>query len=208
MRTSSHGRSGIVGKSVVKRLHPKLDVTRLDPERRVGLIVVLTGYGKGKTSSALGMLLRACGHGMKVCMIQFMKGDIYSGEWDGIQKLDCTVEFYPAGMGFCGIQGNPFSHEEHRQAAQQALTLARERLFSEEYGLVILDEINNALHLKLLDLEQVLEIIRRKPPLTHLVLTGRDAHPEVIELADTVSEVREVKHAYRKGLEPQPGIDF
>lgn len=197
-----------MGKSVVTRLHPELNITRLDPERRVGLIVVLTGYGKGKTSSALGMLLRACGHGMKVCMIQFMKGDIYSGEWDGIRKLDCDVELFPAGMGFCGIQGNPFSHREHREAAHKALALARERLLSEEYDLIVLDEINNALHLKLLDLDQVLETIRLKPAHTHLVLTGRDAHPEVVEMADTVSEVLEVKHAYRKGLEPQPGIDF
>lgn len=197
-----------MGRSVVKRLHPHLNVTRLDPEKRVGLIVVLTGYGKGKTSSALGMLLRACGHGMKVCMIQFMKGDIYSGEWDGIGKLDCDVELFPAGMGFCGIEGNPFTHRQHREAAQKALSLAREKLLSEEYGLIILDEINNALQLKLLDLEPVLETIHLKPPLTHLVLTGRDAHPDVVDLADTVSEVREVKHAYRKGLEPQPGIDF
>ncbi len=197
-----------MGGSVVTRLHPELTVTRLTPERRVGLIVVLTGCGKGKTSSALGMLLRACGHGMKVCMIQFMKGDIYSGEWDGIGKLDCDVELFPAGMGFCGIQGNPFTHREHREAAQKALNLAREKILSEKYGLIILDEINNALHLKLLDLDQVLDTIRLKPALTHLVLTGRDAHPEVVELADTVSEVREVKHAYRKGFDPQPGIDF
>ena len=141
-------------------------------------------------------------------MIQFMKGDIYSGEWDGIKKLDCDAELVPAGMGFCGIQGNPFSHEEHRQAAQHALALARERLASEEYDLIVLDEINNALHLKLLDIDQVLEVIRHKPALTHLILTGRDAHPDVIELADTVSEVKEIKHAYRKGLEPQPGVDF
>jgi cob(I)alamin adenosyltransferase len=79
---------------------------------------------------------------------------------------------------------------------------------SGQYDIVILDEINNALHLKLVDLEQVLEIIRRKPPLMHLVLTGRDAHPQVMELADTVSEIKEVKHAYRKGIEPQPGIDY
>ncbi len=190
------------------RLNPQLKITRLDPEKRVGLVVVLTGYGKGKTSSALGMVLRACGHGMKVCMIQFMKGDIFTGEWEAVKKIDCDVEIVPTGMGFCGIQGNPFTHAQHRDAAQRALNLARERITSGDYGLIVLDEINNALHLKLVDIEQVLDLIRSKPPLLHLVLTGRDAVPEVIAMADTVSEVKEISHAYRKGIEPQPGIDF
>lgn len=192
----------------VGTLHPHLEVTHLKPKKRVGLVVVLTGYGKGKTSSAVGMVVRACGHGMKVCMIQFMKGDIYTGEWDGVEKLDCDVELIRTGMGFCGIMGNPYSHPVHRQAAQQAVELAREKLDSGSHDLVVLDEINNALHLKLVDLDQVLDLIRRKPPLTHLVLTGRDAHPEIIEAADTVSEVKEIKHAYRKDIEAQPGIDY
>ena len=192
----------------VERIHSELKVTHLAPVKRVGLVLVLTGNGKGKTTSALGMLLRACGHGMKVCAVQFMKGDIYTGEWDGMRKLDCDVELIPAGMGFCGIQGNPFTHAQHREAAQHAVALARERIRSGEYDSLILDEINNAVHLGLVDVEQVLDLIREKPPLTHLVLTGRDAHPAVLELADTVSEVNEIKHAYRKGIEPQPGIDF
>ena len=190
------------------RLNPHLEITHLKPEKRVGLVVVLTGYGKGKTSSALGMVLRACGHGMKVCMLQFMKGDIFTGEWEAVKKLDCDVEIVPTGMGFCGIQGNPFTRAQHREAAQRAIKIARERIVSGKYDLIVLDEINNAVHLKLVDLEQVLELIRSKPPLLHLVLTGRDAAPEVVGLADTVSEVREVTHAYRKGIEPQPGIDF
>jgi cob(I)alamin adenosyltransferase len=190
------------------RLNPQLEITHLDPEKRVGLVVVLTGYGKGKTSSALGMVMRACGHGMKISMIQFMKGDIYTGEWDAVAKMSCGVELIPAGMGFCGIQGNPYSRAVHREAAQKALEIARMKIRCNEYDLVVLDEINNAVHLKLVDPEQVLDLIRSKSPLTHLILTGRDALPEVIELADTVSEVTEVRHAYRKGIEPQPGIDF
>lgn len=197
-----------MGSPKFRRMHPELEMTHLSTEKRVGLVVVLTGYGKGKTSSALGMVVRACGHGMKVLMIQFMKGDLSTGEWEGIPKLDCDVELIPAGMGFCGIQGNPFTHAAHREAAQQALQLAREKIRSGAYGLVVLDEINNALNLKLLDLDQVLDVIRSRPPLLHLVLTGRDAHPDVIELADTVSEVHEIKHAYRKDIEPQPGIDY
>ena len=191
-----------------ERLHPELDVTFLKPDKRVGLVVVLTGNGKGKTSSAVGMVVRACGHGMKVFMIQFMKGDIFTGEWDGIKKLQCDVELIPAGMGFCGILGNPFSHAQHREAAQRAFRVAKERIESGEYDLVVLDEINNALHLNLVDLEQVLDLVKSKPALTHLVLTGRDAHSDIVALADTVSEVHEIKHAYRKDIEPQPGIDF
>ena len=190
------------------RLNPQLEITHLAPEKRAGIVVVLTGHGKGKTSSALGMVVRACGHGMKVCMLQFMKGDIFTGEWEAVKKMDCDVEIVPAGMGFCGIQGNPYSHAMHREAAQRALLLAHERITSGKYGLIVLDEINNAVQLKLVDLEQVIDLIRAKPPLLHLVLTGRDAAPEVISLADTVSEVREIVHAYRKGIEPQPGVDF
>ena len=185
-----------------------MEITRLVPKEKKGLVVVITGYGKGKTTTALGIAVRACGHDMKVCILQFMKGDIYAGEWDGVRKMGCAVELISTGKGFCGIQGNPYPFKEHRQNAQDAIRLVHEKMRSGRFDILILDEINNALHLHLVDLEQVLEIIRQKPPLLHLVLTGRDAHPQVIELADTVSEIKEIKHAYRKGIEPQPGIDY
>jgi cob(I)alamin adenosyltransferase len=185
-----------------------VEIRHLIPKERKGLIVVITGGGKGKTTSALGIVVRACGHNMKVCMIQFMKGNLYAGEWDGVKKMDCHAEIIPTGKGFCGIQGNPYPFKEHRENAQEAIRLTFEKIESGQYDILILDEINNALHLQLVDLDQVLEIIRRKPPLMHLVLTGRDAHPQVIELADTVSEIKEIKHAYRKGIEAQPGIDY
>ena len=184
------------------------EITRLVPERKKGLIVVITGNGKGKTTSALGIAIRACGHDMSVSIIQFMKGDLYAGEWDGIKKLGSKVELIPTGKGFCGIQGNPYPHEEHKENAQYAIQLAFQKLESGRIDILILDEINNAIKLRLVDLSQVLQIIQRKPPLTHLVLTGRDAHPDIIELADTVSEIHEIKHAYRKDIEPQPGIDY
>jgi cob(I)alamin adenosyltransferase len=183
-------------------------IDRLEPKVRKGLIVVITGNGKGKTTSALGMALRACGHGLRVCIIQFMKGDLYAGEWDGIKRMNCQIELHATGKGFCGIQGNPYPWAEHRANAQDAIDLVHEKMTAGSYDILILDEINNALKLKLVDLEQLLEILRTKPPLMHLVLTGRDAHPEVIELADTVSEIREIKHAFRKEIEPQPGIDY
>ncbi len=184
------------------------NITHLEPKERKGLVVVITGNGKGKTTSALGMAVRACGHGLRVCIIQFMKGDLYAGEWDGIKKMNCAIELHSTGKGFCGIEGNPYPWEEHRANAQDAVDLVHEKIASGRYDIIILDEINNALELKLVDLEQVLHILHNKPSLMHLILTGRDAHPEVIELADTVSEVNEIKHAYRKGIEPQPGIDY
>jgi cob(I)alamin adenosyltransferase len=122
--------------------------------------------------------------------------------------MDCDIELIATGKGFCGIQGNPYPWSEHRANAQDAIDLAGEKLVAGAYDLLILDEINNALKLKLVDLEQVLDLLQNKPRLLHLVLTGRDAHPQVIEQADTVSEVREIKHAYRQKIEPQPGIDY
>jgi cob(I)alamin adenosyltransferase len=185
-----------------------VEITRLTPKEPKGLIVVITGNGKGKTTTALGIEVRACGYNLRTSIIQFMKGDIYAGEWDGIKKMNCPVELIATGKGFCGIQGNPYPYKEHRKNAQEAIRLAHEKMESGRFDILILDEINNALSLHLVDLEQVLEIIRLKPPRMHLVLTGRDAHPQVIELADTVSEIKEVKHAYRKGIDPQPGIDY
>jgi len=191
----------------MKQLKP-IKVEKLVPKQPHGLVVVITGNGKGKTTSAMGMVLRAAGHGLRTCIIQFMKGDLYSGEWDGVKLLGDRVELTTTGMGFCGIQGNPYSRAEHRACAQDAMDLAMQQLTGGAFELVILDEINNALKLKLVDLDQVLALIRSKPALVHLVLTGRDAHPEVVTLADTVSEVCEIKHAYRKEIEPQPGIDY
>lgn len=185
-----------------------LELQKQEPRERMGLVVVITGNGKGKTTSALGMVLRAVGHGMRVCLIQFMKGDMYSGEIDAIPRLAPLVEHHMTGKGFCGIRGNPYPFAEHRANAQDAIALAREKIVSGEFDMVVLDEINNALKLKLVDLPQVLELLDVRPHLLHLVLTGRDAHPDVMERAHTVSEVREVKHAYRQGIEPQPGVDY
>lgn len=179
-----------------------------ETKKKVGMIVVLTGNGKGKTTSALGMVLRAVGHKLRVCIIQFMKGDLYSGEIEGVKWLAPLVEFHQTGKGFCGIQGNQIPYHEHRANAQDAIELAREKIHSGHFDIVILDEINNALKLRLVDLPQVLELLDAKPPALHLVLTGLDAHPEVCVRAHTVTEMVEVKHAYRDGIEPQQGIDY
>jgi cob(I)alamin adenosyltransferase len=186
----------------------ELALQMLEPERKVGLIVVITGYGKGKTTSALGIILRAVGYGMRVCLIQFMKGDMYAGEYEALKRLAPQVEHHLTGKGFCGIQGNPYPYKEHRANAQDAIELAKQKLLSGQFDILICDEINNALHLKLVDLPQVLDLIESKPENMHLVLTGRDAHPDVIARANTVSEVKEIKHAFREGIEPQKGIDY
>lgn len=183
-------------------------VDRLQPKRPQGLVVVITGNGKGKTTSAMGMVLRACGHGLRSCIIQFMKGDLYSGEWDGVKRLGDLVELHATGKGFCGIRGNPYSREEHRANAQGAIALAREKMLSGKYDLLVLDELNNAVRHRLVDLDQVLALLDDRPARLHVVITGRNAAPEMIERADTVSEVTEIKHAYRKDIEPQPGIDY
>ena len=181
-----------------------------NPEQgdRVGLVVVLTGNGKGKTTSALGMALRATGHGLRACIIQFMKGDLYTGEIDGVRRLAPLVELHQTGKGFCGIQGNPYPHHEHRANAQSALELAREKILSGEYEIIILDEINNALKLRLVDLDQVLGLLDARPAALHLILTGRDAHADVCARAHTITEMNEIRHAYRDGISVQPGIDY
>jgi len=183
-------------------------VKKLEPKKKQGLVVILTGNGKGKTTSALGMALRGCGHNLRTTVVQFMKGDLYSGEWDGVTFLAPLVKLYHTGKGFCGIEGNPFPHSEHRKNAQEAILLVESILAKNDCDTLILDEINNALQLNLVDLQQVKDILGKRPPSMHMILTGRDAHPELIALADTASEVREIKHAYRKKIEPQPGIDY
>ncbi len=189
-------------------MNDDVPIKKLQPKKKQGLVVILTGNGKGKTTSAMGMALRGCGHQLKTTIVQFMKGDLYSGEWDGVTYLAPLVKLYYTGKGFCGIEGNPFPHAEHRKNAQDALQLVETILSKSDCDTLILDEINNALHLNLVDLPQVKRILALRPEHMHIVLTGRDAHPDLIDAADTVSEVREIKHAYRKGIEPQPGIDY
>jgi cob(I)alamin adenosyltransferase len=180
----------------------------LEPKKKLGLIVVITGQGKGKTTAALGMALRAVGHGMRVCIIEFIKGDIFSGEIEGVKKLSPHVELHIMGYGFYRTKKGPYTHEEHRKKAQEALKLAKQKMLSGKFDILILDEINVALTLNLVDLSQILALIEQKPLLMHLILTGRDAHPELIKKAHIVTEMKEIKHAFRKGIDPQKGIDY
>lgn len=170
-----------------------------------GLVIVITGNGKGKTTAAMGQALRALGHGFKVLVIQFMKGKKY-GEVLCAEKLLPNLKIIPCGLDSFVMKDNPAPVDI--ELARQGLKLAREALESREYRMVILDEINVALDFKLIALDEVLDLIKNKPSEIDLILTGRYAAPEIIEVADTVSEVREIKHHYSQGIKERAGIEF
>ena len=182
--------------------------TAADAEEPRGLVLVNTGDGKGKTTAALGTVLRAVGYGHHCLIVQFIKGSWMYGEMESIKRLEPEVEFHRLGRGFVGIMDDNLPREEHEKAARDALAFARERLASGRYRLVLLDEIFVAVTLRLISVQDVLDLLDARPPQTTLILTGRGAPPEVIERADTVTEMREVKHAFRKGILAQRGVDY
>lgn len=176
-------------------------------QEKHGLILVNTGNGKGKTTAALGMALRAWGQGMKVLVLQFIKGGWKYGELKAAEKLAPNFEIRQLGGGF--IKGPDDKElDEHRHAAQEALQAAREEITSGKYDLIILDEILYAIHYRLVSLDEVLSLFACKPEGLHLVLTGRNAPPEIIEQADLVTEMREIKHPFTKGIPAQKGIEY
>ena len=170
-----------------------------------GLTQVYTGNGKGKTSAAFGLALRAVGRSLKVYVIQFIKGGFDYGELYIVKRLP-NLKLEAFGRGRFVTEVPPT--KEDVKLAKEALALAREVVSSGEYDVVILDEINVALSLKLIGVDEVTDLIRDKPDHVELVLTGRDAPPEVVELADLVTEMREVKHPYAKGARPRRGIEY
>ena len=175
-------------------------------ETKKGLIIVHTGPGKGKTTAALGLALRAVGSGLKVLMVQFIKGSWHYGELDAAQAFGDKFVLRPMGRGFVKLGGE--IDPEDKRAADEAWAFAREKIFSGEYDMIILDEINYAISYGLLAVGPVLDTLKRKPEMVHVVLTGRNAPAEVIAAADLVTEMREVKHPYQKGIEAQRGIEY
>ncbi len=173
-----------------------------------GFVIVYTGKGKGKTTAALGIVLRAVGHGYRVGMIQFIKGEWYYGELTSSKRLEPEFEMIAAGKGFVGIIDDDHPVEDHQQAARQALAVAREKLFSGSYDVLILDEISYAVKLGLLSEKDVLDLIAARPQKTTLVLTGNYAPESFIQAADLVTEMREIKHPYQSGIKAKKGIDF
>ncbi len=170
-----------------------------------GLVQVFTGEGKGKTSAALGIVLRALGHGLRVYIVYFMKGDYPYGERGILSKLP-NVKFDSfGGRGF--LDPANITPDDKEQAGK-ALAAAREAMLSGNYDLVVLDEVNVATAFELIELDEVLELINDKPQNVELILTGRRADTEIIKLADVVTEMLKIKHPYDKGIKARKGIDY
>jgi len=172
-----------------------------------GLIIVNTGPGKGKTTAAMGTALRAVGNGMKVLMLQFLKGSWHYGELDAVKAFGDNFVMKQMGRGFVKVGGAETDPEDIRLVTQ-AWTEAREAIFSAKWDLVVLDEINYAISYGMLDPAEVVEALKQKPEQVHVILTGRNAHPTIIEVADTVTEMKQVKHAYERGVMAQRGIEY
>lgn len=190
------------------------------PRSLKGLVQVYTGDGKGKTTTALGLGLRAAGHGLRVCMIQFLKGAHYLGELDSARKLKLFKIFQfgapcpwskdmAKGIIRCGTCRYCFTiHKDDIEKVKKGMAFAKEAVASGDYDVVILDEANVAMSKEMISVEEMLELIKGKRDDVELVLTGRGAPEEVVEAADLVTEMREVKHPMQKGIEARVGIDF
>jgi cob(I)alamin adenosyltransferase len=177
------------------------------PDVRKGLIIVNTGPGKGKTTAAMGTALRAVGQGMKVLMLQFLKGSWHYGELDAVQAFGDHFVMKQMGRGFVKVGGADTDPEDVRMV-EQAWAEAEQAILSGEWDLVILDEINYAISYGMLDPAKVAAALQKRPEMVHVILTGRNAHPTIVDLADTVTEMRQVKHAYEKGVQAQRGIEY
>ena len=176
-----------------------------DRQLATGLVEIFTGNGKGKTSAALGTVLRALGHGLRVHVIFFMKGNYPYGERNMLPKLE-NVSFQNFGHENF-VDPNNVKKEEREQASE-ALKAARESITSGKFDLVVLDEVNVAVAWKLINIEELLELIREKPQNVELILTGRYADQRLIEKADLVTEMMEVKHPYKNGIKARKGIEY
>ena len=174
---------------------------------RRGLIIVNTGPGKGKTTAAMGTAFRAVGNGMKVLMLQFLKVSWHYGELDAAKQFGDNFIMKQLGRGFIKVGGAETDPEDVR-LVQEAWNEAREAILSGKWDLIVLDEINYAIGYGLLDPAIVVETLKQKPDMVHVILTGRNAHPSIVEIADTVTEMKQVKHAYEKGVMAQRGIEY
>lgn len=174
------------------------------PGQTKGLVVINTGNGKGKTTAALGVLFRAWGRGMKVCMLQFIKAKTANwGENRAAKMLD--IEIIPMGDGFTWLSEDI---EKDKALAKQCWELCKEKIMSGDYDIVALDEMTYAISYGWLDVNEVIETLKNRPAGQHVIITGRNAVPELVEYADLVTEMNEVKHPYREGIKAQRGIEF
>lgn len=174
-----------------------------------GLVIVHTGNGKGKTTAALGLAMRAWGEGLRVLILQFIKGAWKYGELEALEVLgrhNGQIEIRRCGQGFS--RHDEDDQEKHREAALAAWQQALEEIESGRWDLIILDEINYAVKFGLLEIDKVLCLLDKKPAALHLVCTGRDAHPSLIERANLVTEMKLIKHPFQEGIRAQKGIEF
>lgn len=171
-----------------------------------GLTIVHTGNGKGKTTAALGLAIRAWGEGLKILILQFIKGSWKYGELKALAKFYPDIIVKQCGEGFTR-RGNT-DITKHKEAAINALNEAKIAMLSGKWDMIILDEINYAIDFDLIPLHQILDLITEKPPMLHLVLTGRNAKTEIINKADLVTEMTEIKHPFKQGIKAQKGIEF
>src|SRR5680860_739655 len=174
-----------------------------------GLILINTGGGKGKTTAAIGCALRSAGHKQKVLILQYIKGTMNTGELKSIERLKPYVEIFQTGKGFIKYkEGKPFITEEDKKDARQAYEFSIKKIENGSYDLIILDEIINLLNFSLISFEEVKKIISSRPEGSSVILTGSGAPMELIELADTVTEMKEIKHAFNKGIMAKKGIEY
>ena len=178
-----------------------------EPQSRKGLILINTGPGKGKTTAALGTAFRAVGSGMRVLFLQFLKGSWHYGELDAVLPHGDNFVLKQLGRGFVKV-GGAETDPEDQHMVDEAWEESKAAILSGEWDLVVLDEINYAIGYGMLDPEVVAKTLLERPEMVHVILTGRNAHPKLVEIADTVTEMREVKHAYQKGILAQRGIEF
>ena len=174
-------------------------------QKKEGLIIVHTGTGKGKTTAALGLAFRAVGQKMKVLIVQFIKGKWHYGEMEAAKGLSSYLEIYPMGEGFTWDTQN---RERDIQKAREAFVFGLNKVKEGNYDMLIFDEINYVTSYQYLPVEEVITFLKNKPKKLHVVLTGRDADPRIIEIADLVTEMKEIKHPYQKGIKAQKGIEF
>jgi cob(I)alamin adenosyltransferase len=176
-------------------------------EARRGLVLINTGPGKGKTTAAMGTALRAVGNGMRVLMLQFLKGSWHYGELDAVKAFGDNFVLKQMGRGFVKIGGAETDPEDVK-LVEAAWDEAREAILSGTWDMVVLDEINYAIGYGMLDPLKVADTLKARPEMVHVILTGRNAHPSLVEIADTVTEMRQVKHAYEGGVLAQRGIEY
>lgn len=182
----------------------------IDKKRRKGLVMIWTGNGKGKTTASLGLALRAAGQKLRVLYLQFIKGQWKTGESQSFKALEPQIEIVRMGQGFTieRLRDKRIPIEKHELAASEAFARAAEVVRSGDYDMVILDELLGSIKAGLVPLDDVLALVRDKPPALHLVLTGRGAPRELIDAADLVTEMRPVKHPFQQGIKAQRGIEF